>query len=71
MAKRTRGRTKAEAAADKLRTGRPTRAPGEKQSERITVYLTAKERKRLGALAKKADISLAALVMRPWREKEE
>ena len=58
-------------AADKLRTGRPPRKPGERQSERITVYLTAAERERLGTLAKKAGISLAALVMRPWREKEE
>ena len=35
------------------------------------VYLTPAERTRLGALAKAEGISLAALVMRPWREKEE
>ena len=71
MAKRTRGRTEREILADKLRTGRPPGDPRERQSERVMVYLTPAERKRLGALAKKADISLAALVMRPWREKEE
>lgn len=71
MAKRARGRTKAEMAADKLRTGRPPGDPSERQSERVMVYLTPAERKRLGALAKAEGISLAALVMRPWREKEE
>ena len=35
------------------------------------VYLTPVERKRLGTQAAAEGISLAALVMRPWREKEE
>ena len=71
MAKRTRGRTEAEIQADGLRTGRPAGDPSDRQSERVTVYLTPAERTRLEALAKKAGIALAALIMRPWREKEE
>ena len=61
-------RTPAQMAADKQRTGRPPMAPKEKHSEQIMVYLTQAERKRLGKLAKKEGISLAALIMRPWRE---
>ena len=48
--------------------GRPPRPPAEKQGERITVYLTKAERKRLEALAKVEGLSLASLVMRPWRK---
>ena len=71
MAKRTRPRTKAEIRTDKLRTGRPPIDASERQSERVMVYLTPAERKRLGALAKSEGVSLAALVMRPWRKEEE
>jgi len=62
-------RTKAQRAADKLRTGRPPKPPEEKLSEPVMVYLTKAERARLEALAKKEGITLASLIMRPWREK--
>jgi hypothetical protein len=64
-------RTPAQMAADKRRTGRPPMAPAEKHSEQVMVYLTPAERKRLEKLAKKEGIPLAALIMRPWREKGE
>jgi len=35
------------------------------------VYLTPEERKRLEQLAEEENISLAAIIMRPWREKKE
>ena len=49
--------------------GRPPKSPGEKQGERITVYLTKAEYGRMQALAKEKGVSLASLVMLPWREK--
>jgi len=55
----------------KKRMGRPPKPPETKQSERIMVYLTKAERKRFGALAKEQGISIASLIMRPWREKED
>jgi len=64
-------RTPAQMAADKRRTGRPPKPPAEKKSEPIMVYLTPAERKRLEKLARKEGIPLAALIMRPWREKGE
>ena len=67
MAKKKR--SPAQIAADKRRTGRPPMAPKEKHSEQIMVYLTPGERKRLEKLAKKEGLPLAALIMRPWREK--
>lgn len=51
--------------------GRPRKSAEEKQGEQITVYLTKAERRRLGALARKEGLSLASLIMRPWREKGE
>ena len=71
MAKRKRKRTRAERAADKLRTGRPPKPVAEKQSERVMVYLTKSERIRLEKLAEEKGLSLASLIMCPWREKEE
>ena len=68
MAKRNRPRTEAEIGADALRTGRPPKIPAEKQSERAVVYLTPAEFKRLEALAKDAGVSLASVIMRPWRD---
>lgn len=70
MAKRNRARTKAEKRADARRTGRPPKKPAEKQSERVMVYLTPDEHARFEAQAKSEGMSLAALIMRPWREKE-
>ena len=62
-------RTSAQLAADKRRPGRPPKSSQEKHSEQIMVYLTPAERRRLEKLAKKEGIPLAALIMRPWREK--
>ena len=62
-------RTKAQIAADKLRTGRPRKSQREKQSERVMVYLTKAERIRLEELAKREGLALSSLIMRPWREK--
>jgi hypothetical protein len=64
-------RTSAQIEADKLRPGRPPKLPDDKQSKRITVYLTPDEYQRFEILAQQAGVSLAELVMRPWREKEE
>jgi hypothetical protein len=61
-------RTKAQIAADKLRTGRPPKRPADKQSERVMVYLTKAERKRLETLARKKGLPLASLIMSPWRK---
>ena len=69
MSKRKRPRTKAEREADKVRTGRPPKADAEKLSERVMVHLTPTERKRIERMAKEEGLSLAAMIMRPWREK--
>jgi len=63
-------RTLAQKAADKLRTGRPPKEPAEKWSERITIYMTPTERARLESLAEQEGVSVAVLIMRPWREGE-
>jgi hypothetical protein len=62
-------RTEAQIAADKRRTGRPRKSQREKQGERVMVYLTQTERRRLEQLAKQEGLSLSYLIMRPWREK--
>ena len=49
--------------------GRPPKAPDEKQGERLMVYLTKGERKTLEVIARREGLSLASLIMRPWREK--
>ena len=64
-------RSAAQRAADKKRTGRPPKAPEDKRSEPVMVYLTKAERCRLEPLAEQEGVSLASLIMRPWREKEE
>ena len=64
-----RERTKAEIAADRLRTGRPPKPAECKQGEKVTVYMTRAERARLEGLAQQEGIPLATLIMRPWREK--
>lgn len=62
-------RTPAQIAADKKRTGRPRKADKERQSEKVTVYLTKAELRRLEKVAKEEGLPLASLIMRPWREK--
>ena len=70
MAKRNRARTKAEIKADAQRTGRPRKKPSEKQSKRIMVYLTPDEYQRFEVQAKAEGVSLAALIMSPWRKEK-
>ena len=61
-------RTRAQIAADKLRTGRPPKAEAQKRTRQVTVYLTEAEWDELRKLAKEGDLSVASLIMRPWRE---
>lgn len=61
-------RSAAQRAADSKRTGRPPIAPEDKRSEPVMVYLTEDERKVLEALAEQEGVTLASLVMRPWRK---
>lgn len=66
-----RKRTRAQIAADKLRTGRPSKPKAEKQSEKVMLSLTKAERTRLEALAKKAGLPLASYILDILREKGE
>jgi hypothetical protein len=50
--------------------GRPPKTKATKQGRQITVYLTEAEYRRIAALAGKEGLSLAALIMRPWREEQ-
>ena len=68
MAKRRR--TEAQKKADRLRTGRPPKLGDEKQGKRVSVNLTLGEHAYLQELASKEGVSLAEIIMRPWREKE-
>ena len=70
MAKRKHRRPAAELEADRRRTGRPPKAVADRQSEPIMVYLTKAERKRLGDMAAEQGVSISALIMQPWRDKE-
>ncbi len=63
-------RSNAQRAADRKRTGRPPIAPKERRSEPVMVYLTEDERFRLEALAEQEGVTLASLLMRPWRDGE-
>ncbi len=63
-------RTAAQIAADAKRTGRPRKDRNEKRSEAVMVYLTEAERARLEDLAEQEGVTVAALIMRPWREGE-
>ena len=64
----TRKRSAAQRAADKRRTGRPPKQQADKWSQRVTVYMTKAERDQLEALAKKEGVTMASLIMSPWRE---
>ena len=52
----------------KARMGRPPKPKDEKQGQRIMVSLTLAERGYLGKLAAKKGISVASLIMLPWRQ---
>ena len=60
-------RTAAQMAADKRRTGRPRMASEQKRSEPVMIYLTTAERIRMESMAEEEGITLASLIMRPWR----
>ena len=69
MAQRNRKRTPAEIRADRLRTGRPPKPARDKLSEKVMVYLTKAERAKLQAQAQEEGMTLAAMIMSPWRQK--
>jgi len=48
--------------------GRPRKAKDKKQSAHLSVYLTPMERDTLGKLARQKGLSLASLIMLPWRQ---
>ena len=50
--------------------GRPPLGPKAK-SEKLTLRVTPAERKRLEAEAKRLGVTLADVLMRPWREDKE
>ena len=52
----------------KNKRGRPRKNPADKYSERLLIKMTPAERKRLDCESKKTGISLAGLLMRPWRK---
>jgi hypothetical protein len=63
----TNKRTTAQLAADKRRTGRPTKSPSRRQNKKVTIYMTPAELKRLEVQATEEGVSLSALMMKPWR----
>lgn len=66
-----RKQTPAEKAANKFRTGRPPKKPGEAQTERLTANCTRKEKAMVERDAKQAGIAVSDMLMRPWRDGEE
>ena len=62
-------RSQAQIDADSRRTGRPPGPPEERRGERVMVYLTRAELARFEVQAQQEGLTLAALIMRPWREK--
>jgi len=48
--------------------GRPALPPEERRAEIIGLRVTARERARLKADAKRQGVSVPDLLMRPWRE---
>jgi len=61
-------RTPAQKAADAKRTGRPRKVKAVKYGRHITVNVTVAEYRELEAAARKAGLSLSALLVRPWRK---
>jgi hypothetical protein len=64
------GRTAAQVAADKFRTGRPPKKQEEKRTYRVTVNLTAAEYQRAHDEARQRAVPLADVVMGPWRRRQ-
>ena len=56
--------------ARKKKMGRPPKPPAERCSERVTIRMTKAERKALEREAKRLGVSLADLLLRPWRNEE-
>ena len=50
--------------------GRPPMPAAEKCGERVTIRMTKAERRTLEREAKRLGVSLAALLLRPWRKEE-
>ena len=55
----------------KKRMGRPPKPAADRHTEQVNVRMTKSEKKRLLAEASRLGTSLAALLMRPWREQDE
>ena len=53
----------------KSKMGRPPKPPDQRHSEQVNVRMTKAERARRQAEADRLEISLSALLMRPWRKK--
>ncbi len=70
MARREKKRSRAQIVADRLRPGRPPMPAAERKSVMVLVRMTEAEQAHLKALAATAGLSLAALIMRPWREEQ-
>jgi hypothetical protein len=51
----------------KIRLGRPPKSKAEKQSARISVYMTEAEAKRIKAESAEAEISPSAYLLEIWR----
>lgn len=60
-------RSAAQRAADRKRTGRPPKPIENRRSVSVMVYLTENERSRLASQAEQEGVTLASLIMRPWR----
>jgi hypothetical protein len=60
-------RSAAQRAADRKRPGRPPKPIEKKRSVPVMVYLTENERIRLASQAEREGVTLASLIMRPWR----
>jgi hypothetical protein len=61
-------RTAAQRTADQRRTGRPPKTPEERRARPVMVYLTEAEYDLLAVEAECEGITVASLIMRPWRE---
>ena len=51
----------------RARMGRPPKPPAERRDQVVSVSLTKAERRRIVAAARAAGITVAELLMRPWR----
>ena len=52
----------------KKQAGRPPKPKSEKQGSRVSVNMTASERKTIEAAAKAQSLTVSALLIKPWRK---